>query len=820
MSRKLPIARINASIATDWSLNASEVVSRRIQYGINDIIEMQVNRWSQLAKETIKDPMIWFLLITSGLFALLNNYSQSIILLLATIPLIGMDAFLHWRTQASTRSLSKQLATLAHVIRNGVEEKISTLDIVPGDLIIVNAGNFFPVDGAIIEGHELQVDESTLTGESFPVKKKILTELPQDSLAPNISHTYWGFAGTRLLTGRALVRAIFTGKETLYGEIVASTLLVEHERTPLQKVIDKLVATLIFVAALICLILAVVRYFQGFGIIDALLNAASLAMAALPDEFPVVFTFFLGIGVYRLAKQKALVRRAVSVENIGRVTCICSDKTGTITEGRFQLVACLPAAHFDIKQLLYVGVIASRTESGDPLDQAILKFALSKLPEGAKDKDNNKIHRIHTIPFTESRKRETSFIHVNQQLLIATKGSPETIFAMSDLSLKDKQYWLNKVIELSTTGYKIIACAQYLTTQTNQNIEPQSGYQFVGLLALADHPRPEVPEAIQHCVESGIKVLMITGDHPTTAGSIAKQIGLGGDHPYVVTAQEIETKLDKQNNNFLLEVDVIARALPAQKYLVVNALKKLGEIVATTGDGVNDVPALKTADIGIAMGERGTQSAREVADIVLLNDNFSSIVSAIGEGRQLFKNLKLSYKYLFLIHIPFVFSAAIIPLLGYSLLYYPIHIVWIELIIHPTSMLVFQDLPPSKKLEQMRTRSKGNFFSSRDWLAIIITGVFTTLCVIFFYIRLKENVEYARAFIMVTLSYISAGLTISLTRLRNRISRIVTTATLLIPIVLVQVPVIAKFLSITSLSLSNWSIAIGIGLMTVVLSRI
>lgn len=817
MRHKLLLSRIKSSLSTDWSLNASEVEARQIEYGNNDIIEVHVNRWLELIIDTAKDPMIWFLIGASILFTILKNYNQAIILFLATIPLIGMDAFLHWRTQVSTRSLSSRLASYATVIRNGVENKITAREIVPGDLVVIPTGTSFPADGIIIAGKDLKVDESTLTGEAFPVQKHALKNiLTAETLEPFIESESWGFAGTRLLSGRALLRVVYTGRETLYGEIIISTLKSVHTKTPLQKTILKLVLALIVAATILCIILAFIRYWQGFGFIDAILSAATLAVAALPDEFPVVFTFFLGIGVYRLAKQKALVRRAVSVENIGRITCICSDKTGTITEGRFQLIKSFLSPAFSEQQLLYFAAIASRYESGDPLDLAIFE----KL-----DKLNLKVpKRTATFPFTEIRKRETSIIvEQNEKILAAVKGSPETIFALCALSNDEKERWTKQVFDFASTGYKVLACAQCVLKNTSSLNEPESGFQLVGLLIFTDPPRKEVPEAIQRCLNSGIHVLMITGDHPETARAAALAIGLGGKNPKVILAEEAELYWQKNNSDYFKTIDIIARAIPSQKYAIVKTLRSAGEIVATTGDGVNDVPALKASDVSIAMGERGTQSAREASDIILLDDNFSSIVNAIGEGRQLFKNLKMSYKYLLIVHMPFVLSAAIIPLMGFPLLYYPIHIVWIELFIHPTSMLVFQSLSKEKKLDPLEHKTKIQFFSRRDWFGILSAGFFSTIIIILSFILIlhaAKNTEHARAFVLGCLSFISAALTVGLRGIHARITKIIVSMTVASAILLIQTPLLAKFLAITPLHFFDWLVISGVSLMTLLLSRI
>jgi Ca2+-transporting ATPase len=336
MIRSLRAERLADLTVSEQGLSESQVAERRARYGSNRIIETTGTGWLVVLQDTLRDPMLWFLLATSLLFGVVGEYTETIILLLALIPFFGMDAFLHRRTRASVEGLSSRLALQVEVIRDGVQRILAAVDLVPGDIVIIGTGQSFPADGVMVQAERLQADESALTGEAWPVHKSAWTlpERPVDEV--RIDGEYWGFAGTRVLTGSARMLVVYTGAETLYGEIVRSAVSGAHERTPLQIAVLNLVKILIVAAAAICLMLAAVRWLQGHGLLDALLSALTLAVAALPEEFPVVLTFFLGVGVYRLAKRQALVRRAVVVENIGRVSCICSDKTGTITEGKLQ----------------------------------------------------------------------------------------------------------------------------------------------------------------------------------------------------------------------------------------------------------------------------------------------------------------------------------------------------------------------------------------------------------------------------------------------------------------------------------------------------
>jgi Ca2+-transporting ATPase len=809
MRRLLPLGRLPKPPNARQGLRADEAHAARLRHGPNDIAEVAGRPWLGLARDTASDPMIWFLLLTSGLYAVVGERVEAWTLLASTVPLLGMDVFLHWRTRASTEGLKSRLAERARLLRDGQETSVPALDVVPGDLAIVRAGEAFPADGILLDGSEMQVDESRLSGEAYPVRKQPIGDFAPDGEGPEpaVDGEHWGLAGTRLLTGEAKLRVVFTGGETLYGEIVRSALGDTHTRTPLQTAIDNLVALLVAAAAVVCLILAFVRLRQGYGWTDALVSALTLAVAALPEEFPVVFTFFLGVGVFRLARAQALVRRAVSVENIGRTSAICSDKTGTITEGRLTLTHLLPAPDADERELLRLAGAASRVSSGDPLDAAILSAARE---HGAPAPGRA---ALATFPFTADRKRETVVLQASSGSLVAvTKGAPEVVLAMTSLGEDERAAWIGRAMELAQQGHKVIACAiRSLDGADWPGGEPDRGFLLAGLLALEDPVREGVAEAIAVCRNAGIRTIMVTGDHPATALAVAREIGLGGDAPRVVSADEIQIALDRGETDVLAGIDAIARAVPAQKLSLVQALKRAGEIVAVTGDGVNDVPALQAADVGIAMGGRGTRSAREVAAIVLLDDNFRTIVRAIREGRQLFRNLRLSFEFLLMVHIPLVVSAALVPLAGYPLLYLPIHIVWLELVIHPAALLSFQSLPQRGALEPPRRARPARFFNLRQWLVILTVGGFVTAFVVWGYLRSlgsTGNVEHGRAMALVALNLAIAALVAALSRLQTLAARLVSGGAVALSAVLVQVPVLARLLHVQPLHLDDWALAL------------
>ena len=808
MRRLVQTNKIGGPLEGEAGLSSSEVEQRRALHGYNEIVENRPTGWRDVFRDTIKDPMIWFLAATSALFAIVGDFTEALIMAGAMVPLVGMDAFLHRRTQASTQGLSSRLAERATVMRDAVWSEIPSIELVPGDLVAVTPGSSFPADGLIVGGDSLQADESTLTGEAFPVGKVVMRgALPAVAEVP-IDGKHWGFAGTRLLTGEARVRIVDTGAATVYGEIVRSAVRGAHARTPLQRAIANLVTMLLAVAGALCLALAYTRFRQGHGILDALVSAVTLAVAALPEEFPIVFTFSLGVGIFRLAKRQALVRRAVVVENIGRVTCICTDKTGTLTEGHIRVGHSLPVDGVAERELAAIASLASRADSGDPLDQAILE-----LPRG----EAAELERLATYPFTEDRRRETAVFRTSPgTIVVASKGAPETILAVCRLSANERAHWTERVRELAEAGHKVIACAsQEMAYSTWQTREPERDYRLAGLLACEDPVRDGVVEAVDQAMVAGIHVIMITGDHTATACAVAREVGIGGAAPRAIEGDRLEDELAKHGSRGLLNIDVIARAIPAQKLRLVQALQSHGEIVAVTGDGVNDVPALQAADIGIAMGERGTRSAREVAAIVLLDDNFRTIVSAIREGQQLFRNLRSSFAYLLMIHIPFVATATLIPLAGYPLLYLPIHVVWLELIIHPTALLVFQDVNADARLKPIGERERaGRFFSTWQWIVVGAAGLAVTLAVLSGYKRALGtgvDAEHARAMALVTLVIASATLTAALSRLRTPTARTIVAASVASAVLFVQIPLLAELLHVEPLHLDDWAVATAAG---------
>lgn len=796
MRHPLPTDRRDLLDTPREGLDEAEAQRRRSRFGGNDILPASGSRWPALLRDTATDPMIWFLSGAALLYALLGEWVESAVLGLALLPIVGMDFYLHRRTAASREGLAGRLARSAQVWRDGRLREVAADDLVPGDVVELQAPQSVPADGLLLAVEGLQVEESALTGESVPVRKQAALA---GALPPAVDAAQWVSAGTRLLTGQGRMLVVLTGAQTLYGELVRSLRSGGAERTPLQQAVASLVSILLVAAVLFCLALAATRLLQGHGWVDALLSAVTLAVAALPEEFPVVLAFFLGAGAYRLARCQALVRRAVAVENIGRITCICSDKTGTLTEGRLQLEHLATAAGTSEADLLQAAAIASGADSGDPMDQAVLTRWQGPA-----------IVAATRFPFGEDRRRETGVVAgPSGGFLAAVKGAPETVLGLCALSVVERDRWLREADALAAAGHKVIACAQRALPACPVQ-EPGDGFAFLGLLAFEDPLREGVAAAVAQARAAGIRVLMVTGDHPGAARAIAAEAGIGGTAPRVIDGQALQDRLAAGPDAILDDFDVVARCLPLQKRALVAGLRSAGERVAVTGDGVNDVPALQAADIGIAMGERGTLAARDAADIVLLDDNFRSIVTALSEARRLFANLRLSFAYLLIVHIPLVLTAALIPFAGYPLLYLPAHVVWLELVIHPTALLVFQDAVGRAPLSPAPRPGRVRFFDRPGWTWLSVLGLCIAAVVAFaFLVRLGAGaeVETARALAMLHLLSASAGAALGLAGPRRPAAWIAAGLTALSALVLLQTPPLAELLHLAALSTQDFVLA-------------
>ncbi len=731
-------------VSPSQGLSSAEATARFSRYGPNVLTpEQKRSLWRELL-QPLRDPMVIILLVAGGIFIGLGETTDGVTMMLATIPLIVVDLVLEVRAERTLDRLRQMAAPRALVRRDGKEKVIPGAEVVPGDVVLLTEGEIVPADGVVESESNFQVDESALTGESLPVSKKGVGWPAPGSIEDRDAKV---FAGTTVLAGRSTIVVTATGARTEFGSIGALVARTHPQPTPFELSVQGLVRTLSVLAIVLSLALAGIVYLRGGGWVEALLAGVGLAIAAIPEEFPIVFVIYLTVGAWRMARRSALVRRLAGVETLGSTTVICTDKTGTLTQGRLAIRALQaedrlsigdrPAITPAMGRLLEDALLASEPNPFDPLDQTVAAFA----KDSRVNPSTVYAHwsMAQDYPFDPVRKYVTHIWRSPRgELRLCSKGSIEGILEIAILSEQQKESALEANQQLTGMGMRVIAVAEKELHQLAvERWANESGMRLVGLIGFADPIREGVREAVAQCQTAGVRVIMITGDHPLTAHAIAEATGLRHDDQEIMTGAELEQLDDQGLQQALADVSIFARVQPAQKYRIVEGLKARNEIVAMTGDGINDAPALRVADIGVAMGRRGTQVAREAATMVLMDDNFGTIVEAVKEGRRVFDSLQRAFIYLIIFHFPLVLAALLIPLIGAPLLLFPTTLVWLEVIVHPTAALVFAGDPPGPDLMDRAPRDpKEPFFPRRAVRWMVIQGIAMVLGVIAIYLGL------------------------------------------------------------------------------------
>jgi Ca2+-transporting ATPase len=637
------------------------------------------------------DPMAVMLVAAAIVYWLLGETRDAIVLAIALIPVLGVDVVLEARSRAALRKLARAAAPTAEVVRDGQIVAVPLEEVVPDDLLVLREGHVVAADGVVRWVANVAVDESSLTGESEPQSKRAWTSDPL--AAPPEARV---FAGSQVLSGHGFGQVTRTGPATQYGGIAALLAQTAVSTSPLQRQAAALVRRLGIVAVAVAGVLFALSLGRGEPWTRALLGAVSLAMAAIPEEFPIVLTLFLSVGAWRLASRGMLVRRLASVETLGSTTVICTDKTGTLTRGEFQMTRHLVLAPgLSEREFLETAVLACERHPSDAMERAIGAYATA--------------HGI-SLPDLEARwvlVRDYDFDPVGKHMshvwhsvgqddvfLVAAKGALEGILAHSRLDERARRAALEAHTQLAAQGLRVLALAAGRPDRVGADRDDdERDLTLYGLLGFQDPLRPEVPGAVALCQRAGIRIAMVTGDHALTAHAVAEAAGILHEDALIVTGNELAALGVDERAERVRRAAIFARISPEQKYFIVEGLQRAGAIVAMTGDGVNDAPALRRADIGIAMGRRGTDVARATADLVLLDDNFASIVATVRQGRHIFQNIQRAFLYLIAFHIPILALAIAAPLTGVPLVLLPIHLVWLELIVHPVSAVVFQAEP-------------------------------------------------------------------------------------------------------------------------------
>lgn len=797
MSGTLP-NRTNLNIG----LSSAEAKKRFSEFGPNILVPHFpfTALWHWL--KTLSDPMILLLLLAALVYFLLGETRDGWVLVGSIIPILLVDLALETRTGRALKRIRELTAPTAYVIRDGVEKIVPTELLVPGDILVIKEGDILPADALLVESYNIEMDEAPLTGESIPV--------PKDFSGSEESKV---FAGTAVLSGQGKAIVAATGKKTRYGQIGHLLTEIKEERTPLQKKIDRLVRQLLAGAVFVCLLVFAIQFYRGSGWGKAFLSAVSLAIAAVPEEFPVVFTLYLTMGVFRLARKKALIRRMAGVETLGATTVICADKTGTLTEGKLT-VAEHPEGEND--ELFWQTIVmACEPYPTDQLEKALVVHAHEHGIQPEKIFAEWKL--VKDYPF-DLKGKYMSHVWRNStgELVICAKGAVEGILSQCREAGEARKKFEKENERLAAAGMRVIAVAYgQLSRFSESREEYEKNLTCLGAVGFSDPPRPEVARSIEECRKAGVRVVMVTGDHPLTAHHIAEAVGLEHEDDQIVTGLELEMLNEEDFVRRAARANIFARVLPHHKHRLVSVLKKQGEIVAMTGDGINDALALKEAHIGVAMGVRGTEVAREAATMVLLDDNFQTIVEAVKEGRQIFSKIEKAFRYLITFHTPIIFLAVAVPLLGLPLLLLPVLIIWLELIMHPTVALVFEaDRGDPEAMRKPPSDPKRPVLPASELAFSVLTGLSIGLAILgLYWYELSSGALTAQARAMAVASLVLAEVllvTIELSRknladaLKNRffwITRILTIGVLLF---FIYSPPMAQAMQLAPIYFPGW----------------
>lgn len=793
----------NTEANPEAGLSEQEAIARLKQDGYNELPSSGSRNLWAIAWDIVQDPI--FLLLVGGgiIYWVLGDLQEGLILLGFVFIIMGISLYQEGKTEHAMEALRNLSSPRALVIRDGQRQRITGREVVRGDSLVLAEGDRVPADAIVLSCTNLSTDESLLTGESVPVRKVAAGRDAQDGemARPGGDDLPFIYSGTLVVQGQGIAQVRAIGAQTEMGKIGNALQTVKPELTPLQREMNRLVSRLFGIALALCVAIVVVYGLTRGDWLEGILAGITLAMAILPNEFPVVVTIFLALGAWRISQNHVLARRAAAVETVGAATVLCVDKTGTLTLNQMavqQLCAYedpdnqaekphtydlslhtrepLPET---VHELVEFCILASQRDPFDPMEKAFKQLGDRYLA------DTEHIHNdwqlLQEYPLSPQL---LAMSHVwrsadGEQYEIASKGAPEAIADLCHLTPAQQQRLAKQVSDMAAQGLRVLGVAKAALLDVpppflppHPSLNPSNlpdqqhdfPFQFLGLVGLSDPVRPTVAAAVQECYTAGIRVVMITGDYPGTARAIARQIGLL-QMGAVMTGAELDHMSDAELQERIQSTNIFARAVPEQKLRLVNALKAKGEVVAMTGDGVNDAPALKAAQIGIAMGQRGTDVARESAELVLLDDDFSSIVQAVKLGRRIFDNLRKAMSYLLAIHIPIAGMSLIPVLFKLPLVLLPIHVAFLHIIIDPACSIVLEAEPAEAKVMQRPPRNPKEPLFGKKTVGLAVlqgSGILAIALVIFVVALYRGQTELdARALTFTTLILANLGLILS-----------------------------------------------------------
>ncbi|MBC5788562.1 MULTISPECIES: cation-translocating P-type ATPase [Clostridiaceae] len=759
-------------------LQDSQVTERRQKYGDNTLTETKRKSPIVVFLEQFKDLLVG-ILIVAAIISMFSGEIESTIVIFAVIILNAiLGTVQHFKAEKSLASLKSLSSPTAKVLRNGVKIEIPSAEVVPGDIVFLEAGDMVVADGRILENYSLQVNESSLTGESENVTK-IAEKINQDKL-PLGDQKNMVFSGSFITYGRAVMVVTSTGMNTEIGKIATLMNQTQQKATPLQVSLDEFSKKLALVIIAICIVVFGLGLYRNMPFLDALMFAVALAVAAIPEALSSIVTIVLAMGTQKMVKENAIIKQLKAVESLGSVSIICSDKTGTLTQNKMT-VQQIYTDHqlFDCKKLdrsnpvhqllLDTAVLANDATIidgnpiGDPTEFALIDLAHHFEVEEVSYREQ--YPRLSEIPFDSDRKLMSTVHMLNGKRMMLTKGALDVLMervtqiytakGVCPITPEDKQKILDANQHLSENGLRVLAFAcKELNTENNITLEDEQGYTFVGLISMIDPPREESKQAVADARRAGIKPIMITGDHKVTASAIAKQIGIMQEGDMALTGLELDAFTDQQLDEVLEKVSVYARVSPEHKIRIVDAWQRKGKIVSMTGDGVNDAPALKKADIGIAMGITGTEVSKDAASMILTDDNFATIVKAVANGRNVYRNIKNAIKFLLGGNMAGILVVLYTSIAALPVPFVPVHLLFINLLTDSLPAIAIGMEPASKDVLKDPPRDPKEGILTGDFLMRIcvegcIIGIFTLIA---FYIGLQTSAAVASTMAFCTLS--------------------------------------------------------------------
>ncbi len=721
---------IEVTIEKWHGLSEIEAQKRLREEGYNELPSGKRRSVWHILIEVIREPMLLLLLACGTIYLFIGDRAEASLLLAAILVVIGITLYQERKTERALEALRNLSSPRARVIRDGVVKRIAGREVARGDIIMLEEGDRVPADAKLLKVFTIRADESLLTGESVPVQKHH-HDPRSGGIKPGGRDQSCVYSSTLIVSGRGVAEVIATGVHTEVGKIGLVLKTLTQEDSLLQRQTRRMVNIFAIVGLVLCIVVALVYSLTRGDWLGGVLAGLALAMSALPEEFPVVMTVFLALGAWRIAQRNVLTRRIPAVETLGSATVLCTDKTGTITQNKMAVAAaCVDNSCYSISAeqrampeelhpLVEYAILASPPDPFDPMEKA-----MRELGERAFGHDGH-LHtnwqQIREYPLSDKllSVARAWMTPKKDSYIVAAKGAPEAVADLCHLPAPEKSALEKNIEQLANMGLRVIAVAKSQTTSLPAQ-QHDFDFKMIGLIGLADPIRPAVPAAVAECRTAGIRVKMITGDYPGTARHIAEQIGMKPPI-HVMTGDMLEQSHKKDIARLIKETDVFARVVPEQKLHIVQALKASGEIVAMTGDGVNDAPALKAAHIGVAMGGRGTDVAREASDVVLLDDDFTSIVAAVRTGRRIYDNLRKAMSFIFAVHIPIAGIALLSVLLKWPLALLPIHIAFLELIIDPACTLVFEAEHEEKDVMTRAPRSSREplFGRAQIWTSVL-----------------------------------------------------------------------------------------------------